>query len=217
MSTKNDPPKKLDRRVRRTRQQLREALLELILEKGYDDITVQEITDRADLARATFYIHYRDKDELLSTSLEEMFDALVESKLDFSAEAFFDLETPHSVIAFQHVQEYHKLYRVMLSERGITHVIYRIHRYLALISKQQIEALLPTGFNPPLPLEIVAQHCAGSLFALIRWWLENDMPYSAEEMARMFQQLSTNGLARQLGFDLQTLPPSTTTLPDETP
>ena len=74
--------KPMDRRVRRTRRRLRDALIQLIMEKGYDNVTIQNITDAADLSRATFYLHYTDKDELLASSLEEMFDELLDSVKD---------------------------------------------------------------------------------------------------------------------------------------
>ena len=60
-----------DRRIRRTRKLLHEALVELIAEKDYDDITVQEITARADIGHRTFYRHYADKDELLSAVMQD--------------------------------------------------------------------------------------------------------------------------------------------------
>ena len=66
----NTVPARLDRRVSRTRRQLRDALMALILERGYNMVTIEDITDRADLGRTTFYLHYRDKDELLIESLE---------------------------------------------------------------------------------------------------------------------------------------------------
>ncbi len=65
-----------DRRVRRTRELLRSALLSLIQEKGYDRITVQDILDRADIGRSTFYAHYRDKDDLFRAGFEDIRAAL---------------------------------------------------------------------------------------------------------------------------------------------
>ena len=59
-----------DRRVRKTRQLLREALMELTLERGYDHVTIQDILDRADVGRSTFYAHYHDKDDLLVSEFE---------------------------------------------------------------------------------------------------------------------------------------------------
>jgi AcrR family transcriptional regulator len=125
------PPEKIDRRKQRTRQLLRESLQVLILEQGYDAITIQEITDHANLGRATFYLHYRDKDELLVDALETMFDQLVQQIDRLSPQHILELEAPPSLIAFRHVQVHHDLYRVMLSERGIAFVIKRVRRYLA--------------------------------------------------------------------------------------
>ena len=70
---------KIDRRIVRTRQLLRDSLMSLILEKGYEAVTVQHITDQANLGRATFYLHYKDKEELLVISLESLFDELVKT------------------------------------------------------------------------------------------------------------------------------------------
>ena len=70
--------KKTDRRVLRTRRALREALLSLILEQGYESVTIEEITDRADVGRTTFYLHYRDKEELLLECINGAVDDLVE-------------------------------------------------------------------------------------------------------------------------------------------
>jgi len=72
-----DQTESLDRRQQRTRRLLKAALISLILERGYDDLTIQDITDRADVRRATFYLHYATKDELLAQVLAAMFDELV--------------------------------------------------------------------------------------------------------------------------------------------
>ncbi|MEO8397816.1 MAG: helix-turn-helix domain-containing protein, partial [Chloroflexota bacterium] len=68
--------RKPDRRIERTRQLLSKALMDLIIERGYDTITIQDITDRANVSRATFYLHYKDKDELLYQSMTKIYDAL---------------------------------------------------------------------------------------------------------------------------------------------
>ena len=60
--------RKVDRRIQRTRQLLDDALIELILEKGYDKITVQNIVDQANAGRSTFYSHFLDKDDLMENS-----------------------------------------------------------------------------------------------------------------------------------------------------
>src|SRR3954466_10714279 len=107
--------RKTDPRVIRTRQMLRDALIALILECGYDTISIQDITDKAGLRRATFYLHYKDKEELLFGILRETFDALV-CEMD---KIKIQHVTPESELAiheviFTHVQENANLYRCIL-------------------------------------------------------------------------------------------------------
>ena len=75
--------KRQDRRITRTRNQLREALFELILEKGYDTVTIEEITDRANLGRTTFYLHYKDKEQLLLESINSIANDLLQQITQF--------------------------------------------------------------------------------------------------------------------------------------
>ncbi|RMG83752.1 MAG: TetR/AcrR family transcriptional regulator [Chloroflexi bacterium] len=185
---------KLDRRVRRTLRMLREALLELILEKGYDNISINDITTRADLSRATFYLHFSDKDDLLLHSLEEMFDDLVNQRLQsLDPTTLMQSDgTPPSLFAFQHAAEYKDLYRALLSERGVAFVLHRIRLYMAQITRRQL--LNYFSHIPAGTLEFVAQYLAGSLLNMLLWWLENEMPHPPEEMAQRYHLLTVHGL-----------------------
>jgi AcrR family transcriptional regulator len=196
-----DTTKITDRRVRRTHKQLRDALLALILETGYDAITIQDIVDRADLSRATFYLHYRDKEELLVSSLEEMFDALLEAKGQVTPDMLLPNGQPPCFLAFQHAQEYSALYKVMLSERGVAYVMHRIQDYLTDEIRFEIETLLnQVGRKPDVPLDIIATHMAGALFSSLVWWIENDMPYQPEYMAQTFQRMMMPAIFAGVGL-----------------
>jgi AcrR family transcriptional regulator len=194
---------KIDRRVRRTRHRLRDALIQLILEQGYDHITIQEITDTADLSRATFYLHYKDKDELLAISLEEMFDELVESVKDLMLRRKLELDddNPPSLPVFKHVEEYADLYRSLLGERGVSSVINRTLTYISRIAEQQYRMLIDEdeADNLLVPIEVASRHLAGALFSMVSWWLENDMPYKPEKMAQMFHQLTVPSILSTIG------------------
>jgi AcrR family transcriptional regulator len=185
--------KKLDRRVRRTRNRLGQALLELIMEKGYDDITIQDITDRADLNRATFYLHYSSKEELLLVTLEERFDELVGRFDQLSAERPIWEDKQSILLTFQHVAENANLYKVLLSERGMGYLIHRIVDYIAESSSKQLQDSLPQEATLNIPSSLISRHVAGSLFALLSWWVINDMPYSAEYMTDVAHQLCVGG------------------------
>jgi AcrR family transcriptional regulator len=187
------PDEKVDRRVRRTRRQLCEAMLALIIERDYEEITIQEITQRADLNRATFYHHFTHKDELLAAALEARFDELVASfGVLPTDETLWHDRTPE-ILTFRHVAEHAALYKVLLSDRGMGQVIYRIVDYIARFAQTKLLATCKPNAKLTIPQSIIAQHIAGSLFALLSWWLANNMPYTPEEMAEMAHVLCTQG------------------------
>jgi AcrR family transcriptional regulator len=190
----------MDRRVRRTRRNMRNAIIELVLERGYDTITIQDITDRADVSRATFYLHYKDKDELLTDSLDRIFKEFIEtldSPLDGLDMAGIVLQA--GKVAFQYVADNHVLYRsLLLSEYGVPYAIYNEIRYIAKAIHKQFETLHTQGhvgnLQDDLALELAANHAAGALFSLIIWWLENDMPQQPDAMAQRFHDMVMAGI-----------------------
>src|SRR5690349_11404731 len=112
-----------DRRIARTRQLLRDALTSLILERGYDTLTIQDITDKANLGRATFYLHFKDKEELLTVSLQEVFDDLKARIGAPSKEGLLNGTSPSSILIFEHVAANCDLYRVMLKAQGAAELL----------------------------------------------------------------------------------------------
>lgn len=191
MRTRTDDPNvKLDRRIQRTRQLLQDAFIALILEKGYDEVLIQDITDRANLSRATFYLHFRDKDDLLMYGLRSVFDGLAAQMGPLSKHDLMLNGVPPSLIAFQHAGENRDLYRVMLKARSAGIISDHLREYLANRIRMQIEhIILPDMLF--VPLEVLCQHMASSLFGLLVWWLEQDTPYSAEQMAQMFHRMNS--------------------------
>ncbi len=194
--------KRMDRRVRRTRNALAQALLALMQERDFESITIQDITDRADLNRATFYLHYGSKEELLTDSLEAMFDDLVQRFENTTAVTPIWQDTTAVLAVFQHVADHAALYKVLLSDRGQSHVIYRIIDYIADFGQQRVARHLPPGLRLGLPVQIVSHHAAGSLFAVVSWWVQNNLPYSAEFMATAVDKLYTRGILAIVPEDL---------------
>ncbi len=190
--------RKEDRRIQRTRQLLRDALMALIVERGaWAPITIQDITDHANVSRTTFYLHFKDKDELLVSGMEEMYDALL---AQFSEEVD-DVARRHSSIDFDHVAQFADFYRVMLGRQGSAGFVEAVHRYLAeVVMKYILHDLLPPGKPPDMPLEFLAHYLAGAEIGLMRWWLNTGMQMPGAELARRVDELCMRGVYDVLGL-----------------
>ncbi len=176
-------PKKIkpeDRRIQRTRQSLQSALGELITEKGYEKVTVQDVIDRANVGRSTFYAHFESLDQLLLSG----FEPLRAQFEDFLSGAEFDHESPWalSLTMFQQVQKQKGGYITL------THVQKFLYGYLL----DHLRSSLPKR-NKNIPPELLAHYVASSFIALMTWWIDNDYPLSAEKMTEYFRQLVEPG------------------------
>lgn len=206
----------LDRRVRRTRHALEQALISLILEKGYDAVTIEDITNRADLGRTTFYLHFKDKEDLLMQTI----DSIAEDFLEHHEAVLGQFESPESAInklklnmdrrviyqIFLHAHDNADLYKVMLRGEG---GIKASRRLVDLIKDETIKRLKSIKeLEIDVPIEVISVFFAGTLVELIKWWLEEEQPYEIEEMVKYFQQMFILGardtlkLGEFMGSDL---------------
>jgi AcrR family transcriptional regulator len=191
---KYEKPEKLDRRVQRTRALLRAALLELIVEQGYDSIRLQDITDRANLRRATFYKHYSDKEELLLSALSENFGVLVRESQHVAQRDSLGGKTQVEAyrVTFQHAAQNHALYRNILGSQSGALFARRIREYLAILVMQGLNTIPPDELS--IPVDVLANYIAGTELSMITWWLENNMPYPVQQMAEIVHRLMLNGI-----------------------
>jgi len=182
---------KPDARVKRTRAQLGDALLSLIIEKPINEVTVQDVLDRSGVGRSTFYLHYRDKDDLLISQLENF--------LEFMSNALCDRrDTSHRVAPvaemFEHIGNQNRLYRVLSDSGHLKEFFDLAQGYFARGIERR---LAESGRLTHLPArELAARSAAlsGSLLSLLRWWLDRGEKESPEEMDRLFHQLVWTGL-----------------------
>jgi AcrR family transcriptional regulator len=194
---------RVDRRVQRTRQLLNEALRSLLVEKGYEAITVQNIIDRANLGRSTFYAHYQDKEDLLLSGMEEIVHSLIRGVEDSPIEDERKGKSRRILSAlpvFRHAQEQFDLHKAMVAGRGSDVIMKSIQNHLSHHIQEQIELLLPDGQTASVPPLVMANYLAGTLLTLLVWWLDNNMPYSPERMDEMFQELAMPGVWTALGM-----------------
>lgn len=193
--------RKVDRRKIRTRRLLQEAMYELIESKAFAEITVEELVKVADIGRSTFYLHYRDKEHLLSECARidaEAIEARTEA-LAFTSEGEF---TRASVLyVFRHVQERANFYRTVLSGEGGVRPLRRFNIEVARVAQARFEMqITQLGLTPMMPVELIAQHFTGALLAMVRWWLQEGLElYSAEEMTELFRQITVEGRAHVIG------------------
>ncbi|MFW5713582.1 MAG: TetR/AcrR family transcriptional regulator [Brevefilum sp.] len=196
--------RRMDRRVQRTRKLLQEALMALILEEGYDAISIQDITDKANLGRATFYLHFKDKDELLLEVMDQFLADFLDQVPQFS-QTQWRLEDPKAIIKlFDFAADHYDLYRILIIGSGGITASRQLHQTIA----ENIEACIQKeieeqGAHPIVPPEFIANYFAGSLLATIYWWLDSDLPYSVEEMAEMFQKINLLDRERLMGFEVK--------------
>ena len=186
---------KQDRRSQRTYHLVSTAMMALLLEKRYDAITVQDILDRADIGRSTFYAHYYDKEDVLVSVTEQM--------LDVFNQQMQQAETGQGILPglelFQHVQQVHEHFQVLM--RGQSGEV--LTKAVQTLLSRNIEHSLISAFagkrSPSVPLAVVSQYLAGAFLNLLKWWLEAEMPYSPERMNEMFQQLALPGVWATVG------------------
>jgi len=185
---------KNDRRILRTRKMLWEALIALIQDKDYSEITIQDIADRANVNRVTFYLHYRDKQDFLVQSMDVIFNDLISKITPLTGENFrTDIPPEGMTLVYQYIADNAKLYRIVLGDKGLPFLVNRFRKYLTDLTIQRFQMLATEENKERISLEVVAHYVAGSIIGLITWWLENDMPISPQDFAHQTLLLTSYG------------------------
>jgi AcrR family transcriptional regulator len=191
----------VDRRVRRSRQAIRDAFVAVTLEQGYENVTVEAIIQRADVARATFYAHYSDKHELLAAIVEDLASELTDRLIPI-AETGRVVQGAVVRELFRHADECRELYRITLSGAvsGRARAAYSavIRAAAENVFRRSIEA---NGGKQRIPVEITARAWTGSFVALLEWWLAEETGRTAEEMTIITMELLIRGYVWAGGLD----------------
>lgn len=185
------PAKPPDRRVQRTRKLLQDALIELILEKGYEAISVQDIIDRANVGRSTFYTHFQDTESLFLSTFEWMWD---EFERHLSDRPAIRPQTPweFTLLLFQQAQRHTRLHKALMGKQVGARAIEKFHKTLTTRLQGHLQAYAPKA--DPIMVELIAHYSISGLFTFLGWWLDNDLPFSAEQMNDTYQQLLRPGV-----------------------
>jgi AcrR family transcriptional regulator len=190
-----------DRRIQRTRSALRSALIELILEQGYEAITIQDIIDRANVGRSTFYAHYMDKQQLLLANLAELRAMLTEHQRAAvqTRGGLAQGRFAFSLGMFEHADSHVQLYRAMVGKQSGVILLREIPQILADLVRAELAAITPPGVRGAIPQEVLVEYVVSAFLGLLVWWLEAGKTCSAAEMDQMFQALTTPGVRAALG------------------
>jgi len=184
--------RRADRRVEKTKRALFEALVELMVEKGYEAISVADVAERANVGRSTFYAHYADKEDLLQESLQGL-----RHHLTTAAPIRKDTEGPvHPALAFSlpmllHVQEVRELFCALAGKQQGAPVHAQLHVMLADLVREALEADNGATTRPTV---LVAEAIVGAFLSVATWWMNGHDELSAEEVDGAFRALFTPGL-----------------------
>ena len=177
------PKRKTDVRVVRRRDMLGDALVELMVEKPFDEITVQDVLDRAKVSRSTFYAHYRDKDDLFLSDVEDFFEK-ASTVLTRRREQSMRVAPVREL--FEHLAEAQDFYASLVSS-GKIHDVFELGQGIFARGIQQ--RMMEVQEDSPPYIAAVAFAHAGALFALLTWWIDHGMAPAPEEMDVVFHRM----------------------------
>jgi AcrR family transcriptional regulator len=187
LSGSRTPP---DRRIQRTRALLHEALGSLIREKPYDRITVADILDRAKVSRSTFYIHFRDKDDLLTSSMRALLFGVL------STDGGRPPDTAERMAAFSlplltHIHRHRRAAKARLGQRGRAILHEHLRRVLAewLVKTMDEDSQRHRPGQSPVAPALLAQHVASTFVLILHWWLDHNSAASPQEADQLFRSL----------------------------
>ncbi|MFD0695954.1 TetR/AcrR family transcriptional regulator [Paenibacillus sp. GCM10027628] len=179
---------KVDRRILKSQEAMKNAVIELMTEKNFDDITIQDIADRANINRGTIYLHYQDKFDLLDKLIETYINELAEMgewacKLDWSSAL---------IPFFEYFEKNYLFFSTMLASKGAPSFRTRLLDFITEGFKDEIDK--ESGRNTDLSEDVMLQYAGTAYVGVIEWWIRNGMPYPPQAMAKQVGALLERSL-----------------------
>jgi AcrR family transcriptional regulator len=187
----------MDRRAARTRRALHSALMSLILRKGYEAITVQDIIDEADVGRSTFYAHYTGKEDLLRSGFQTLRAELTEAQRTARPNIDGSRDEPlgFSLAMFEHASGYTDVYRALVDGRGGVVAVNEIRRILSEIVKKELSGV---RHDETVPQEVRIEFVVGAFLTVLIWWLERRPKLTPSQVDTIFRRLVIKGIGPQI-------------------
>jgi AcrR family transcriptional regulator len=173
---------KVDRRILKTQEALKNAVLELMAEKNFDEITIQDLSDRANVSRGTIYLHYLDKYDLLDKLIETHIN-----ELRVRCEAAADMDfISGSLIWTEYLESNYSFFSMMLASKGAPYFRNRFLDFLVEEFRNEVD--VTKGKNHELNQDLIVRFVASAYVGVVEWWFMNEKPISHEKLA---EQLGT--------------------------
>jgi AcrR family transcriptional regulator len=179
---------KVDRRILKSQEAIQKAVIELMSEKDFDDITIQDISDKANVGRGTIYAHYADKfdllDKLIETHINQLRYIFVStSEMDFIG---------GTLICLQYFESNYLFFSTMLASKGTPSFRRRFLEFLIEEGMKDVDII--TGKNIGLSQDVIVQFFGTAYVGVVEWWIMNGMPYPPHVMAKQVGTLLERNL-----------------------
>lgn len=168
---------KVDRRILKSQEAIKKAFTELISEKSFDDITIQDIADRANVNRGTIYLHYKDKFDILDKIIEEHIDKLRDLCHSASEMTFKE----GNFVWYEYFENNYLFFSTMLASKGTPYFRNRFHELVVEGLKGEVD--ITKGKNQGLSEDVILQFFGAAIVGTVEWWFKNGMPLPAHVMA----------------------------------
>ncbi len=187
---------KEDRRIQRTRELLRSSMVALIRERGFETLTVQDIIDRANVGRSTFYSHFKSKEDLLTGGVEMMRSTLRRTQLRASAGSGGPKERLFAFAheLFTHVEQHRDVFAAMVGKPSGTLFQHHLHRMLVDVVREEVGSVTSRKKPDAMHVEAVVQFVAGGLLGLMVTWRDEMARLTAADLDALFRRMAIPAL-----------------------
>ena len=192
-------PETPDRRVRRTKSSLHDALIGLAREKPYPSIAVKEILNRADVGRSTFYTHFRDKDDLLESGIHEV---LRSARAGPRSQSAVERLLAFSLPLLKHIDEHRHAAGPEMKREGRLVMHARLREVLTELVADDL-AVVFSRSKLRIPMDLVAQHVASTFVLVLNWWVESAPALTPDDVDARFRELVVPTVTRLIAKDQQ--------------
>ena len=181
----------MDRRVRQTRDALGDALVAIMHEKPFDDITVQHVLDRAGVGRSTFYTHFRDKDDLFLSDVEDFLEGMAFA-LSRQSERSNRVAPVREM--FAHLADWRQFSKVLVASGKFRDFVELGQGYFARGIEQRLAELPRAAAIPQAKRTVLAQMFAGAMLSLMTWWMNQNKPATPAQMDEIYHRMVWEGI-----------------------